>query len=60
MTTLPVVVHRSRIVRENSIPGLECFQFVCSCGAASPAARDKDVAIIAKRAHLRENGGDGV
>lgn len=53
--TAPVVVdHRPRIVRTNTVPGLETHQFVCSCGAASPESVDKYVAIIARRSHLSD------
>lgn len=53
--TVDQITHETRIVRRQAGP-LWTHQFVCECGAASPASHNRDVAIIARRAHLIELG----
>lgn len=50
------IIHDARIFPRNRGPLPRAFQFVCDCGAASPIAVDRFVAIIAKRSHLRGLG----
>lgn len=53
--TLPTGLdHRARIVSQNVGQGFRVWQFLCSCGCASTEGRDKWIAIIARRNHLRE------
>lgn len=52
--TAPPKPCRARIVRVQNGPAMRTTQFVCSCGTASPEAVNPDVALIAKRSHLRE------
>lgn len=53
--TVEAVTHETRIVRRQAGP-LFAWQFICDCGMASPSAHNKDVAVIARRAHLLELG----
>lgn len=53
--TVEQIQHDARIIRRQAGP-LWTHAFLCSCGAASPAAHSRDVAIIARRAHLLELG----
>lgn len=53
-----VITHENRIVRRQAWP-LWVHQWICDCGAASPASHSRDVAVIARRSHLIDIGKAG-